>query len=56
LRNLSKMGSLFGSLSLRGINRIKIKPSSLEGIETENLDAERRVEKGLVKEPVSLLP
>jgi hypothetical protein len=50
------MGSLFGSLSLRGINRIRLDPSSLEESGIENPDDKREVGKGLVKEPGSLLP
>jgi hypothetical protein len=46
-------GSLSVSLSLRGVSRIKLDPSSLE--ETESPDNEREVGKELVKEPVSLL-
>jgi hypothetical protein len=46
-------GNLSGSLSLRGVSRIKLDPSSLE--KTESPDNEREVRKELVKEPVSLL-
>jgi hypothetical protein len=50
------MRNLSGSLSQRGINRIRIETGSLEGIKTENLDAEKRVGNELVRETRSLLP
>jgi len=50
------MGSLSGSLSLKGISRIRLGPNNLEETRTKSLDDEKEVEKRLVKELESLLP